>query len=73
MSQVSPLCEDLLRRLLTPDPDQRLSLAAAMAHPWSRAGMPQPLAALNGQLLVRIDSVYSEGLHDFSSNSDMCP
>ena len=50
---MSPLCEDLLRRLLTPDPEQRLNLAAAMAHPWSRAGMPPPLAALNGRLLVR--------------------
>lgn len=49
---MSPLCEDLLRRLLTPDPEQRLSLAAAMEHPWSRAGMPPPLATLNGRLLV---------------------
>ena len=62
---MSPLCDDLVRRLLTPDPERRLSLAAAMAHPWSRAGMPPALAALNGQLLVR---PRVQGSHDSVSS-----
>jgi maternal embryonic leucine zipper kinase len=31
---ISPHCQDLIRGILNPDPDARLSLDAVLAHPW---------------------------------------
>lgn len=51
------MCEDLLQRLLMPDPHRRLSLQEAMDHPWTRPCMPAPLASLNTRILVRCESL----------------
>lgn len=35
--QVTPPCSNLLERLLDPDPDLRITVEAALQHPWIAA------------------------------------
>jgi serine/threonine protein kinase len=36
--QVSPVCADLIARMLVPQPQHRATAAEVMRHPWFRAG-----------------------------------
>lgn len=36
--QVSPVCADLIARMLVPQPQQRATAAEVMRHPWFRTG-----------------------------------
>ncbi|XP_063404988.1 hormonally up-regulated neu tumor-associated kinase-like [Mytilus trossulus] len=40
---ISRDCRDLIRKLLTPDPDKRITLTEAMKHPWIAEGKTKPL------------------------------
>lgn len=39
--QITPECQDLVRRIFVPDPTQRIKIAAILQHPWIR-GAPLP-------------------------------
>lgn len=43
---ISPAAKDLVNRMLHPDPDQRLDLPAAMAHPWLSGASQLPRATM---------------------------
>ncbi len=49
--QVSPECADLIARMLTADPAQRISVPETLGHPWVTRGIGQ-LDRLNGGLLT---------------------
>ena len=52
-AQVSLACCDLLRQLLTPEPDRRITLSRIMRHPWFVRDAPPGLLELNSRLLRR--------------------
>lgn len=47
---MSPKCADLIRRMLTADPAQRITVPEILSHPWVTAGFG-PLRRLNAGLL----------------------
>ena len=51
--QVSPDCEDLIRRIFTPSPLQRITIPEILQHPWFLVNLPAELAHgdWNGQVL----------------------
>ena len=49
--QVSLACCDLLEKLLTPEPDRRITLSRIMRHPWFMKDAPAGLLELNSRLL----------------------
>eukprot|EP00887_Chlorella_sp_A99_P000352 scaffold13.g352.t1 len=49
-STVSPQLQDLLRRMLVRQPDQRLTLPQIMTHPWFAAEMPPGLMEINARV-----------------------
>ncbi|PNW86177.1 hypothetical protein CHLRE_02g075900v5 [Chlamydomonas reinhardtii] len=49
---VAPECLDLLRGILSPDPNTRFTLAQIMSHPWFSVGLP-PAALTMNTVLVR--------------------
>ena len=52
-AQVSMACCDLLGQLLTPEPDQRITLSRIMRHPWFVRDAPPGLLDLNSRLLSK--------------------
>lgn len=42
--QVSPDCEDLIRRIFTPSPLQRITIPEILQHPWFLVNLPAELA-----------------------------
>ena len=48
---MSLACCDLLQKLLTPEPEQRITLSRIMRHPWFVRDAPPGLLALNSRLL----------------------
>ena len=49
--RISSACRDFLSHLLVADPDQRLSTAAIMEHPWFCQGLPPGVKSLNDECL----------------------
>jgi calcium-dependent protein kinase len=49
--EASPQCLDLIRRLLTRDPTQRLTAVQAMQHEWFRMHVPQSDGALQNNIV----------------------
>ena len=49
---ISPECQDLLRKLLMKDPDQRLDTDEALDHPWFTG---EPLVSPSDSLLISIE------------------
>ena len=49
--QVSLACRDLLEQLLTPEPEERISLSRIMRHPWFLKAAPPGLTTVNDLLL----------------------
>lgn len=49
--RISGPCRDFLSHLLVADPDQRLSTAAIMEHPWFCQGLPAGVKSLNDECL----------------------
>ena len=49
--RISSACRDFLSHLLVADPDQRLSTAAIMEHPWFGQGLPSGVKSLNDECL----------------------
>lgn len=45
--EVSPACEDLLRRMLVANPADRISIEDVMRHPWYAHNLPATLAKVN--------------------------
>ena len=50
-AQASPECQNLVVRMLQPNPARRLTLSEVMAHPWFQQDLPPHLATLNARLL----------------------
>lgn len=53
LPEVSWEAQDLIARMLQPNPDLRATTADVMRHPWFAAGMPRHLACVNTRLLTR--------------------
>lgn len=51
--QVSPGCTKLLRKMLTVDPDRRITADEVFNHTWTQTDMPEDLRTVNSRLLVR--------------------
>lgn len=49
--ELTPECRDLLTRLLLPDPNQRITMADVMKHPWFVANLPAAAANMNAGYL----------------------
>ncbi len=49
-AQVSEACQDLLRRMMTADPLQRISVQGIMQHPWFLHDLPPGTLDVNAQL-----------------------
>jgi serine/threonine protein kinase len=47
--QVSREGQDLMHRLLQPDPQKRLTMGQVMDHPWFQRSLPPPLMTLNAR------------------------
>jgi serine/threonine protein kinase len=47
--QVSQEGQDLMHRLLQPDPQKRLTMGQVMDHPWFQRSLPPPLMTLNAR------------------------
>jgi len=45
-------CQDLMSRLLHPDPLRRITMAGVMNHPWFKANLPPPLLTLNARIMA---------------------
>ena len=41
--------QDLMHRLLQPDPQKRLTMGQVMDHPWFQRSLPPPLMTLNAR------------------------
>ena len=54
--EISPSAKDLIRKLLNPDPDLRISAQEALGHPWVRLGVTKatPLRAAHINLARRV-------------------
>jgi serine/threonine protein kinase len=50
---VSKSCAKLVKKMLTVNPEQRMTAADVLHHPWVQYSMPPELVAVNGDLLVR--------------------
>eukprot|EP00879_Flechtneria_rotunda_P001823 GHRR01001989.1.p1 GENE.GHRR01001989.1~~GHRR01001989.1.p1 ORF type:complete len:204 (+),score=48.63 GHRR01001989.1:1616-2227(+) len=50
-AHLSPALQDLLRRMLLPDPQARTTMAEIMWHPWFMEGLPVEAAAMNDNYL----------------------
>ena len=48
-AQVSQEGQDLMHRLLQPDPQKRLTMGQVMDHPWFQRSLPPPLMTLNAR------------------------
>lgn len=48
-NQVSEEGQELMHRLLQPDPHKRLTMAQVMEHPWFQRNLPPPLMTLNAR------------------------
>jgi serine/threonine-protein kinase SRK2 len=48
---VSPECKNLLRRLLTADPEKRVTIPDLLQHPWYQTSLPPGAANMNYNLL----------------------
>ncbi|KAK9918051.1 hypothetical protein WJX75_000792 [Coccomyxa subellipsoidea] len=51
--RASDVCRDLLKRMLTPDPNHRITAPQIMQHPWFTVNMDPAMMELNAQLLQR--------------------
>lgn len=52
---ISPLCHDLLRRMLVPDPDQRITMANIQRHKWFTTNLPPEALTMNDDFLKDVD------------------
>ena len=54
--RISIACRDFLSHLLVADPDERLSTAGIMEHPWFCQGLPAGVKSLNDECLrLKVD------------------
>lgn len=51
-SQASEGVRDIMHRMLTPDPKERITVAQIMAHPWFCTDLPSGVTELNETLLA---------------------
>lgn len=47
---ISPECADLLRRILVPDPNKRLTIPEIQDHPWYLKDLPPGVKEMNSDL-----------------------
>lgn len=69
--QISEACQDLLSRMLTADPAQRITVAGIMAHPWFTHDLPPGTLDVNTQL-QQTDTEKCGAPLSFSSLGDGC-
>lgn len=58
--EVSPACEDLMRRMLTANPAERISIEDVMRHPWYTHKLPEPIARVNKRPPKSVESRQGE-------------
>ena len=49
--RVSEACQDIIRRMLVLNPDERISMSEIKRHPFFREGLPEGALGMNDHLL----------------------
>eukprot|EP00929_Paragymnodinium_shiwhaense_P008153 TRINITY_DN112092_c0_g1_i1.p1 TRINITY_DN112092_c0_g1~~TRINITY_DN112092_c0_g1_i1.p1 ORF type:complete len:829 (+),score=173.01 TRINITY_DN112092_c0_g1_i1:82-2568(+) len=72
---LSPVCWDLLRRLLTPELDLRITLADALEHPWLADASPSPAVVVCSQGIAEPtdDEVSQSGSLESADETSVSP
>lgn len=68
--QASEGVRDIMHRMLTPDPKQRITVAQIMAHPWFCTDLPAGVTELNETLLA---TAAAAEVDDYDASCSLIP